>query len=182
MPTIYEHADMRLEALPHWRKDRHPVRSTDARRPGDDDRQRRGHGDVAPLRPPSFPRELDGLRVLVVDDDPDILNLFEAALTECGAQVTCSVTARDALARMTGIQPDVVVSDIAMVGEDGYWFVRELRRLPAEALRDVPVIAATAYGREHSRSAVLAAGFTEHLQKPVDPETLCRLVARLAGR
>jgi CheY-like chemotaxis protein len=182
MPTIYEHADVRLEALPHRRKDRHPVRSTDARRPGDDDRQRRGHGDVSARRPSSFPRDLDGLRVLVVDDDPDILELFEAALTECGAQVTCSTTARDALARMSGIQPDVVVSDIAMVGEDGYWLVRELRRLPAEALRDVPVIAATAYGREHPRSAVLAAGFTEHLQKPVDPDALCRLVARLAGR
>jgi CheY-like chemotaxis protein len=182
MLTIYEHIDVRLEALPHRRNDRHPVRSTDERRPGDDDRQRRGHGDVAPLRPPSLTRDLDGLRVLVVDDDPDILDLFEAALTECGAQVTCSATARDALARMTGIQPDVVVSDIAMMGEDGYWLVRELRRLPAEALRDVPVIAATAYGREHPRSAVLAAGFTEHLQKPVDPEALCRLVARLAGR
>jgi CheY-like chemotaxis protein len=74
------------------------------------------------------------------------------------------------------------VSDIAMVGEDGYWLVGRLRQLPPDAVRDVPVIAATAYGREHSRDRVLAAGFTELLQKPIDPEALCRLVAKLAGR
>jgi CheY-like chemotaxis protein len=69
-----------------------------------------------------------------------------------------------------------------MVGEDGYWLIRRLRRLPADTVGNVPVIAATAYGREHSRARVVAAGFTEHLQKPVDPEELCRLVAKLAGR
>jgi CheY-like chemotaxis protein len=90
--------------------------------------------------------------------------------------------ARDAIALATRGRPHVIVSDIAMVGEDGYWLVRELKRLPAEMLDDIPVVAATAYGREHPRARVLAAGFTEHLQKPIDPEQLCQIVARVAAR
>jgi CheY-like chemotaxis protein len=123
-----------------------------------------------------------GLRVLVVDDDADVLELFAVALTACGAEVTTTDNARDAIALATRTRPHAIVSDIAMVGEDGYWLVRELKRLPPEMLGDVPVVAATAYGREHPRARVLAAGFTEHLQKPIDPEQLCRIVARVAGR
>jgi len=123
-----------------------------------------------------------GLRVLVVDDDADVLELFAVALTACGADVTTTDNARDAIALATRTRPHAIVSDIAMVGEDGYWLVRELKRLPAEMVGDVPVVAATAYGREHPRARVLAAGFTEHLQKPIDPEQLCRIVARVAGR
>ena len=122
------------------------------------------------------------MRVLVVDDDADVLELFSVALTACGAEVTSTDNARDAIALATRMRPHVIVSDIAMVGENGYWLVRELKRLPKEILDSVPVVAATAYGREHPRSRVLAAGFVEHLQKPVDPEHLCQLVARVAGR
>jgi len=123
-----------------------------------------------------------GLRVLVVDDDADVRELFAVALTACGAEVTATDNARDAIALATRMRPHAIVSDIAMVGEDGYWLVRELKRLPAEMVGDVPVVAATAYGREHPRARVLAAGFAEHLQKPIDPEQLCRVVARVAGR
>jgi CheY-like chemotaxis protein len=122
---------------------------------------------------------LGGLRVLVVDDDPDVLELFAAALTTCGADVTTIDNARDAVALATQLRPHAIVSDIAMVGEDGYWLVRELRQLPA-VVADIPVIAATAYGYEHPRARVLAAGFAEHLQKPIDPDALCRLVASVA--
>jgi CheY-like chemotaxis protein len=125
---------------------------------------------------------LVGLRVLVVDDDADVLELFAVALTVCGAEVTTTNNARDGVALAARTRPHAIVSDIAMVGEDGYWLVRELRRLPTEIVGDVPVIAATAYGREHPRERVLAAGFAEHLQKPIDPELLCRLVATVAGR
>lgn len=125
---------------------------------------------------------MTGLRILIVDDDPDILELFAVALTTCGAEITAAANATDALALAIQVSPHVIVSDIAMVGEDGYWLIRRLRRLPADTVGNVPVIAATAYGREHSRARVVAAGFTEHLQKPVDPEELCRLVAKLAGR
>ena len=120
--------------------------------------------------------------MLIVDDDPDILELFSLALTTCGAQVSTADSAREGLRVAMRVRPQVIVSDIAMVGEDGYWLVGRLRELPAELKPDVPVIAATAYGREHSRTRVLAAGFTEHMQKPIDPEVLCRLVAKLAGR
>src|SRR5262249_56798663 len=99
-----------------------------------------------------------------------------------GAEATATDNARDAIALATRMRPHAIVSDIAMVGEDGYWLVRELKRLPAEMVGDVPVVAATAYGREHPRARVLAAGFAEPLQKPIDPERLCRGVARAAGR
>ena len=124
-------------------------------------------------------RILTGVRVLVVDDDNDVLELFTAVLTACGAEVTSTDNARDGVALATQMRPHAVLSDIAMPGEDGYWLVRELKRLPAELLGPVPIIAATAYGREHPRDRVLAAGFTEHLQKPIDPEELCQLVARV---
>lgn len=133
-------------------------------------------------RPGPLQRILVGLRVLVVDDDADVLELFAVALTACGAEVTTVDNARDAIALATRTRPHAIVSDIAMIGEDGYWLVRELKRLPPEIVGDVPVIAATAYGREHPRSRVLAAGFAELLQKPIDPEQLCQAVARVAQR
>jgi CheY-like chemotaxis protein len=131
--------------------------------------------------PRSLPTELIGLLVVIVDDDPDALDLFAAMLRACGAAVATAGNAADALALIAGHRPHVVVSDIAMAGGDGYWLVSEVRRLD-EAVSGVPVIACTAFGREHSRDRVLAGGFTDHLQKPVDPEVLCRAVARAAGR
>ena len=125
---------------------------------------------------------MTGLEILVIDDDHDILELFSTALRTCGGEVTATDNASDGLALAIRTRPHVIVSDIAMTGEDGYWFIGRLRQLPSEMLPQVPVIATTAYGREHSRTRVLAAGFTEHLQKPVDPEELCRLVAKVVGR
>lgn len=180
MPTIAVRHLPRAEAMPEQR--RHPVRSEDMR-------QEPRHQSCGPQitdapapRPGKLPRLLTGINILVVDDDPDILELFAAALTACGGDVTATDTASDGLALAIRLRPDVVVSDIAMIGQDGYWLIGRLRQLPPEVLPNVPVIAATAYGREHSRSRVLAAGFTEHLQKPVDPEELCRVVARVVGR
>ena len=117
-----------------------------------------------------------------MDDDSDILDLFVTALAACGAETTATDNAVDALTLATRTRPHVIVSDIAMVGHDGYWLVRELRRLQTAEVARVPVVAATAYGGQHPRSRVLGAGFTEHLEKPVDPVTLCATVARLAGR
>jgi CheY-like chemotaxis protein len=141
-----------------------------------------GREQAPAARPGRLQRILVDLRVVVVDDDAEVLELFAVALTACGAEVTTTDNAREAVALATRIRPHVIVSDIAMVGEDGYWLVRELRRLPKDVLEEVPVVAATAYGREHPRSRVLAAGFVEHLQKPIDPEHLCQVVARVAGR
>jgi CheY-like chemotaxis protein len=125
---------------------------------------------------------LNGLDVLVVDDDAETAALFTTVLTVYGATARIATGAREALEMVIARPPHVVLSDIAMPGQDGYWLVQEIQRLPDEAMRCLPVVAATAYGREHSRDRTLAAGFVDHLQKPIDPELLCRTVARAAGR
>jgi hypothetical protein len=120
--------------------------------------------------------------VVVVDDDPDSLEYFAAALRACGATVLTASTAVDALAVVRERGPHVVLSDIAMVGHDGYWLVSEIRALSDQERRSIPVVAATAYGREHPRARALGAGFIDLLSKPIDPEVLCLAVARAAGR
>jgi CheY-like chemotaxis protein len=120
--------------------------------------------------------------VLVVDDDGASLDFFAVVLKICGAAVMTASSALDALGLFLERQPDVVLSDIAMVGQDGYWLVREIRGLPDQAARGVPVVATTAYGRDHSRDRALAGGFNDFLPKPVDPELLCRTIAKAAGR
>jgi len=98
------------------------------------------------------------------------------------AQVTTATSAREALRRLTAGLPDVVVSDIAMPGADGYWLVNELRGLADPRAGSLPVVAVTAFGREHSRVRALTAGFVDHLVKPVEPEALCLAVAWAMGR
>jgi CheY-like chemotaxis protein len=171
---------IRSDAHPHRRHDAHRVRS-DAGSESHGRKPPSGRSDLPWEHPAKLQRILVGLRVLIVDDDPDVLELFAVILTACGAEVTTTNNARDGIALATRLRPHAIVSDIAMVGEDGYWLVRELKHLPPDVLGDVPVIAATAYGREHPRARVLAAGFTEHVQKPVDPDALCRQVARVIG-
>jgi CheY-like chemotaxis protein len=130
-----------------------------------------------------LPRELlTGLTVLVVDDDVATVEYFAAALIRCGARVLTAFDAHEALLAVEDGQPDVVVADIAMPGGDGYWMLQEMRAREGGGTRPIPVVAATAYGREHSPARTLAAGFTAHLAKPVEPDALCRTVARAAGR
>jgi signal transduction histidine kinase len=125
------------------------------------------------------PPELNGLRVLVVDDQPDILELLEEILTACNAIVRASDNARDALAVVREWRPAVLVSDIAMPGEDGYWLIEQVRALPPEHGGSVPAIALTAYVRMEDRLRVLAAGYDQYVPKPVEPGELRDLVARL---
>src|SRR3989441_7671628 len=121
--------------------------------------------------------ELDGIAVLVVEDDEDRREVMRAMLELCGARVLVAESARSGLEAFEKPHPDVIVSDIAMPGEDGYWLVREVaRRMNA---RDVPAVAVTAFSGQHPREAALAAGFRAHLAKPVDPEVLCRTVAEV---
>ena len=118
----------------------------------------------------------------VVDDDHDTLDYFTVALRAYGAVVAAASNALDALQLIHDGPLDIVLSDIAMPDHDGYWLVRELRNSPDPQLREVPVIATTAYGSEHPRGRALRAGFSEHLPKPVDPIVLRDTIARLAGR
>jgi signal transduction histidine kinase/ActR/RegA family two-component response regulator len=123
---------------------------------------------------------LDGLRVLVVDDDADAVRLAEAILTAAGARVRSCHDAGTALALIAAERPDVLVSDVEMPVEDGYALVRRLRALPREQGGDTPAIALTAYGRTQDRVRALAAGYTMHVPKPVDPGELTTIVASAA--
>jgi diguanylate cyclase len=124
---------------------------------------------------------LAGLTIVVVDDDPDSLDYFGMALRAAGAAVIAASNAPDALRTVREQRPNVVLSDIAMKEHDGYWLLREIRRTDDEAVSRLPVIATTAFGREHSQQRTLAAGFNDHLQKPVLPETLWQAMAKAAS-
>jgi PAS domain S-box-containing protein len=129
----------------------------------------------------SAPR-LDGLRVLVVDDEPDARDLIAAVLQGRGAAVLVAESSAEALARLRQDRPDVVLSDISMRDEDGYEFIRKVRALPAAEGGRVPAAALTAYGRLEDRMKALGAGFQLHVAKPVDPAELVAVVASLGGR
>jgi CheY-like chemotaxis protein len=173
----------RFEAVPRPTIRRmRPWRASGEGGRGPHEPSRGGYREAAGKRAARLPSVLAGLTIVVVDDDADTLDLFAATLRACGGTIVTASTARDALALVRDRRPHVVLSDIAMPEGDGYWLVREIRQLADEDAGRVPVVAATAFGREHSRARVLAAGFIDHLQKPVDPEVLCRAIARAAGR
>jgi signal transduction histidine kinase/CheY-like chemotaxis protein len=123
---------------------------------------------------------LTGVRVLLVDDEPDALEMMASALETCGATVTAASSVRDALQTLAHEGIDVLLSDIAMPGEDGYTLIREIRAMPAPAVASIPAAAVTACVREDERERALAAGFHTHLAKPVQPVALAHAVARLA--
>ncbi|MGE5412893.1 MAG: ATP-binding protein, partial [Syntrophomonadaceae bacterium] len=134
-----------------------------------------------PGAPGSF-ATLDHVRVLVVDDDPDTVEVVRQVLESAGAQVTAAASAREALAALSARPPDVLLSDLGMPDEDGYTLIRKVRSLdPARGGR-VPAAALTAYTRSEDRREALLAGFQVYLPKPVEPAELTAAVARLAGR
>jgi CheY-like chemotaxis protein/anti-sigma regulatory factor (Ser/Thr protein kinase) len=124
---------------------------------------------------------LRGLRVLVVDDDRDGLELVATMLINMGAEVRTCPSAAEGLEALQAWRPDVLVSDIEMPGEDGYTFIRRVRALDAKVAR-TPAVALTAYGRVEDRLRTLSAGYSMHIPKPVDPAELATVVASLAGR
>ncbi|MBK9713443.1 MAG: response regulator [Kouleothrix sp.] len=126
-----------------------------------------------------WPPELRGMRVLVVDDQPDILELLYEILAPCGAVVRTCSTAREALETLRAWQPDVLVSDIAMPGEDGYWLIHHVRALAPEEGGGIPAVALTAYVRVEDRIRVLAAGFQQYVPKPLEPAEFRAVIARL---
>ncbi|MBA2502021.1 MAG: response regulator, partial [Pyrinomonadaceae bacterium] len=128
------------------------------------------------------PPELDGLRVLVVDDEPDARELLTVVLAQCGAEVTTAASVLDALAALEESRPDVIVSDIGMPEEDGYSLIRQIRALPDDRGGRIPAAALTAYAGAEDRKRALLAGFQLHIPKPVEPTELVAVVATLAGR
>jgi two-component system CheB/CheR fusion protein len=130
-------------------------------------------------RPPS----LQGLRLLVVDDDADGRDAVTTVLEQGGAQVTAVSSVVDALAFLdVEAPPDVLVSDIGMPIRDGYDLIREVRKRPAEKGGSVPALALTAYAAAEDREKTAAAGFQSYLAKPAAPAELVTRVGALAGR
>jgi CheY-like chemotaxis protein len=130
---------------------------------------------------PALVRRLSGLRVAVVDDESDVRDFLSTSLREEGADVTSLSTADEAIEALRRHPPHVLVSDIALPGEDGYTLIRRVRALPPEQGGLTPAVALTASARGEDASRMLAAGYQIHLPKPVEPGRLAQVVARLAA-
>jgi CheY-like chemotaxis protein len=125
---------------------------------------------------------LNGLRVLVVDDEIDARMLLAAMLERCGAEVISVNSAQEGLAALETWRPDVLVADIGMPVEDGYALIRRVRTLPKDKGGQTPALALTAYARTEDRVRALSEGYQLHLAKPVDRVELATVVASLANR
>jgi CheY-like chemotaxis protein len=123
-----------------------------------------------------------GLRLLVVDDEPDVLELYTKLFTQQGAEVAVASNAGEALRQFSDGRPDVLICDVEMPGEDGYSLIRKVRALGPRDGGSVPAVAVTAYGSVEDRIRLLAAGFQMHVPKPVEPAELLTVVASVAGR
>ena len=127
-------------------------------------------------------RLLNGLKILVVDDDADTRDLVFTILTRCGSEVKCSESAAEAILAFQEWSPDLLVSDIGMPQEDGYGLIRRLRQLKSPRAKQIPALALTAYATDEDRSRALSAGFQMHLTKPIEPESLVSSIAAALGR
>ncbi|MDP8932812.1 MAG: ATP-binding protein, partial [Cyanobacteriota bacterium] len=149
-----------------------------------------------PAEPPALPDpsteaivderipSLDGLQILVVDDEPDTRDLLKFVLEKYGAEVLTVASARAAMAALTENpgRYDVLISDIGMPEENGYFLIRQVRALAAEAGGKIPAAALTAYASEQEEERAIEAGFQTHIAKPIKPVQLGLIIANLAGR
>ncbi len=125
---------------------------------------------------------LRGVRVLLVDDEVDTLEVFTTVLATRGAEIRTATSASGAMDILKTWTPDLLVCDIGMPGMDGYAFIRQVRDMQAIGLPRIPAIAVTAYGRVEDRIRILDAGFQMHITKPVDPAELVAALASLGPR
>jgi PAS domain S-box-containing protein len=143
----------------------------------------RVHPAARDLLPPNEPIErLDGLRILIVDDEPDTRDLLRQGLEDCGASVRVAGSAAEAVDAIVAEIPDILISDIGMPGIDGYDLIRQIRELPAEAGGKVAAVALTAYTRVEDRLHALRAGYDMHVPKPVELAELVAVAATVARR
>ncbi len=124
---------------------------------------------------------LQGLRVLVVDDDQDTCETVGVVLERAGAEVRTCLSASQALTAMDSWVPDILVSDIGMPGEDGYSLIRKVRARTTEEGGRMVAVALTAYGRNEDRTKALSAGYQVHIGKPIEPSQLVSVVASVTG-
>ena len=164
-----------------------PLRFVDeAPRPGDPKGTGPGAGSeaISPVHQSTLAQlpRLDGVRILIVDDDRDSRDFLSAALAHQGADVVAAASSGEALDMMNRVGPDVLVSDIAMPGEDGCTLIRKLRARGADNGGEVPAMALTGSVRGKDRDRVLAAGFQAFLPKPVELGDLVATISDLATR
>jgi PAS domain S-box-containing protein len=146
-----------------------------------DKRQEREHPTASSGVSFDCPAALEGLHVLVVDDEEDTRYLVSSILEQCAARVSTASSAEEGLDALRRLRPDVLLSDLGMPVEDGYSLITKVRALPPEEGGRTPAAALTAYARVEDRMKVLRSGFQIHLPKPVEPAELVTVVASLAG-
>ncbi|MBD1840901.1 response regulator [Coleofasciculus sp. FACHB-64] len=144
----------------------------------------RVHPTVGDSVPFDCSSQLEGLKILIVDDDPDMRDLLAYTLEVCGAEVIAAASADEAISALTQSSPpmDILISDIGMPDEDGYALLRRVRALESNNKGRISAIALTAYARTQDRTAALLAGFQSHIAKPVQPAELIAVIANLTGR
>jgi len=128
------------------------------------------------------PSTLEGLRILIIDDETDALDLIGVELTQHGAKVTAASNAQDALAALASDEFDLLISDIGMPNTDGYDLIRQIRAQDGSKHQRIPAVALTAYARVQDRMRAIMAGFNTHVAKPVEVNELITVVASLVGR
>jgi signal transduction histidine kinase/ActR/RegA family two-component response regulator len=147
-------------------------------------------GGPSPVAPPPELKErttsenshrLNGVRVLLVEDNLDTLEMLKFIFNEAGAEVVTATSVDKALEALDRFKPDALVSDIAMPDRDGYDLIREIRAREPERGGKIPAVAVTAYARAEDRVRVLASGFQMHIAKPIDPDELIAVVSSLTG-
>ena len=138
----------------------------------------RGAGSTALTPMPS----LDGLRILIVDDDADAREVVSTILSQAGAEVATASSAAQAIDLVDRWVPNVLISDIGMPGEDGYQLIRKLRARSPDKSNQIPAIALTAFARSQDRLKALSSGYQTHLAKPIEPIELVTVVASLTQR
>jgi PAS domain S-box-containing protein len=156
--------------LPLAQERRDPARAEERRR------------EVERRRSRSDSIRLDGLHVLLVEDDEDSRKLLGTMLKRYGARVTSTMSAKEALSVFEGELPDLLISDIGMPDEDGYELIRKLRSAPPDKGGLTPAIALTGYASRKDRERALTAGYQQHIAKPVEQADIITAVAALVGR
>ncbi|HET9479395.1 MAG TPA: ATP-binding protein, partial [Pyrinomonadaceae bacterium] len=156
--------------LPLAQERRDPARAEERRR--EVERRRSRTGAI----------RLDGVHVLLVEDDDDSRKLLGTMLKRYGAKVTATKSAAEALEAFSGDLPDILISDIGMPDEDGYEFIHKLRALPPEKGGQIPAIALTGYASRKDRERALAAGYQQHMAKPIEQAEMISAIAALILR
>lgn len=126
--------------------------------------------------------DLSGVRVLVVDDEPDARQLITRILETCHVDVVTATNVEEAIVEVQRRPPDVLISDLGMPNRDGYDLIRAVRAMPQGSGGRIPAAALSAFARSEDRRRAMMSGYQTHVAKPVEPGELLAVVASLAGR